>query len=205
VVYKLGGSLLELGDLDRRLAALFQAPLPLPARSSKKFAIDRVVLVGGGRAADVVREWDRRHGLSAEQAHDLALVAMALNSRLVHGLLPESEFVTEWKAKRRTSTRGSLFVLDPAAALEQAERQSGERLPRSWNVTSDAIAAFLSLQMQAAALVLIKSRPRPRSQNVPAAARQGLVDPYFSRLAPRLPIVAWANLRARRPTIGRWL
>lgn len=209
VVYKLGGSLLELEDLDRRLAGLFQATLPLPAQSSTKVAVDRVVLVGGGRAADVVRQWDRRHGLSTEQAHDLALVAMALNARLVHGLLPDSEFASEWVtskiARRRTSARSSLVVLNPPAALASAERHSGQRLPRSWNVTSDSIAAFIAMHMQATALVLVKSRPRPRSQNVRSAARRGLVDPHFPRLAPRLPLVAWVNLRAPRPAIERWL
>jgi 5-(aminomethyl)-3-furanmethanol phosphate kinase len=210
VVYKLGGSLLELDDLGRRLAGLFQMPPPLPARSSAKVAVDRVVLVGGGRAADVVRQWDRCHGLSAEQAHNLALAAMALNARLVHGLLlPDSKFATEWRtsriARRRTSARSSLIVLDPTAALGSAERQSGQRLPRSWDVTSDSIGAFLALHMQAAALVLVKSRPRPRSQNVQSAARRGLVDPYFPCLALRLPLVAWANLRAPRPAIERWL
>ena len=209
MLYKVGGSLLELGDLSRRLSALFQAPLPLPTLAPNPVAVNRAVLVGGGRAADVVREWDRRHGLSAEQAHDLALVAMALNARLVQGMLPESEFVSAWTTKRttphRTSERGALFVLDPPAVLDQAERKSGERLPRSWDVTSDSIAAFLAVHLQVAALVLIKSRPRPRSQNVATAARRGLIDAYFPRLAPRLPIVAWANLRARRLTIERWL
>jgi len=205
VIYKLGGSLLTLADLDRRLTSLLEAQLPLSPASSASRPFDRALLVGGGSAADLVRDWDKRHKLGAERAHDLALGAMTLNARFINSLLTNSEFVSRSSSIRPACARGSIVVLDPVATLAEAERRAGERLPRSWNVTSDSIAAFLAIQFRAAALVLMTSTPRPAGRRPAAAARQGLVDKHFPRVANRIPIVAWANLRSKRPAIERWL
>jgi hypothetical protein len=61
------------------------------------------------------------------------------------------------------------------------------------------------MEWGASALVLVKSTPRPEGQSAAAAARRGEVDKYFPHLAKRLPLVAWANLRSKRPVIERWL
>ncbi|MBW3540464.1 MAG: hypothetical protein KY476_09345 [Planctomycetes bacterium] len=53
VVYKLGGSLLTLPGFEQRLERLL-ASRPEDERP--------LVVVGGGAAADVVREWDRLQG-----------------------------------------------------------------------------------------------------------------------------------------------
>ncbi len=201
VIYKLGGSLLTLNDLDRRLIDLFQEPLPLTTQS----AADRAVLVGGGEIADLVRRWDRNHKLGAERSHDLAVAAMAFNARLVHLLVTASELVTKRSAVRRACARSGIAILEPATVLAEAEKMASERLPRSWDVTSDSIAAFLAIEWRAAALVLIKSTSPPAGQSAAAAARHGEVDKYFPHLAKRLPLVAWANLRSKRPVIERWL
>jgi aspartokinase-like uncharacterized kinase len=205
IIYKLGGSVLTLSDLKDRVATLFDQPVPLPPQSGKKDVLDRAVLVGGGELADQVRAWDRRYQLSAETSHDLALHAMGLNGRLVSALLPDAQLVSKKSAIRRASTTVAIAVLDPVPVLEEAERESGERLPHSWDVTSDSIAAFLAANWRAAALVLVKSTAKPKDQNLKSAARRGLVDKYFPRLCHRIPIVAWANLRSRRSAIERWL
>jgi 5-(aminomethyl)-3-furanmethanol phosphate kinase len=201
IFYKLGGSLLTLSDLDRRLNVLFQQPLSLSQTSDITGPIARVLLVGGGRSADIVRRWDRKYKLGAERAHDLALAAMELNARLVHGLLPDSVWIT----KQTAIPGGRVAVLDPTVVLGEAERRSREQLPRSWDVTSDSIAAFLAIKWDAATLVLVKSTRRPTSGSASAVARRGKVDKYFPKLAGSLPLVAWANLRSRRLVIERWL
>ena len=67
VIYKVGGSLLELPDLPRRLQDVVRPDVcPL-------------FVIGGGRTADLVREWDRLHQLGEERSHGLALKAMQLN------------------------------------------------------------------------------------------------------------------------------
>jgi hypothetical protein len=54
-------------------------------------------------------------------------------------------------------------------------------------------------------LVLVKSSPRPAGKGAGSAARRGLVDKYFPELSARIPVVAWANLRAKPIAIERWL
>jgi hypothetical protein len=204
VLYKLGGSLLTLPDLDRRLAVLFEQDPPLLRQVSSRRPPDRAVLVGGGSAADLVRDWDKRHKLGADRAHDLALAAMVLNARFINFMLANSEWVNRRSSIGAACRRGAIAVLDARALLDEAERRSGERLPRSWALTSDSIAAFLAIQLRASALVLIKSTPRP--QRGPAdAARRGTVDKHFPQLAKNIAVVAWSNLRASRPRIERWL
>ncbi|HET6324045.1 MAG TPA: hypothetical protein VFG04_05050 [Planctomycetaceae bacterium] len=204
VVYKLGGSLLTLSDLDRRLTTLLEEGVPLP-QSATGHALQRAVLVGGGQAADVVRDWDRRHELGAERSHDLALAAMTFNARFVHSLLEHSELVSRRSLVRKAGERGAIAILDPAPVLAEAERRAAEPLPRSWEVSSDSIAAFLAIKWRAAALVLVKSTPRPARPSPSSAARRGAVDKYFPQLATRLPLVAWVNLRSKRPVVERWL
>src|SRR5437868_2784848 len=70
-VVKLGGSLLAAADWPnafRRWLAI------QPAMRS-------VLIVGGGGAADAVREWDRAHRLDPSDAHWLAIDAMSLTTR----------------------------------------------------------------------------------------------------------------------------
>ncbi|MDC0274171.1 hypothetical protein OAK91_05515, partial [Planctomycetaceae bacterium] len=67
VVYKLGGSLLDLPDLGQRLMRLW---------SRRPEEERRLLIVGGGKFADVVREWDARFGLGDEDAHELAVMSL---------------------------------------------------------------------------------------------------------------------------------
>ena len=71
-ILKLGGSLLNVADLAERLVRVVDA-----------HQISRpLILVGGGCAADLVRQWDKVFHLHDSVAHDLAIQAMSLNSKL---------------------------------------------------------------------------------------------------------------------------
>jgi aspartokinase-like uncharacterized kinase len=84
VVVKVGGSLLDWPGLAGGLSAY------LESRRS-----DRVVLVvGGGRFADVLRDLDRSLTLGEERSHALALRVLDLTARLLGEILPGS-FVIE--------------------------------------------------------------------------------------------------------------
>ncbi len=204
ILYKLGGSLLTLPDLDSRLMVLFRQPLPAPLAGAADGPYARALFVGGGRAADVVREWDRHHRLGDQRSHDLAVAAMGLNARLVKSLLPAAEWATKRNSIARLRAGGRVAVLDPQAVLDEAERRATARLPRSWDVTSDSLAAFLAIEW---AQPRSCSSNRSRGRRGKASARQraeGLVDKHFPELAPRIPFVAWVNLRARQPSVERW-
>jgi aspartokinase-like uncharacterized kinase len=88
-----------------------------------------------------------------------------------------------------------LAILDPLPYLLAAEAATKfTPLPHSWDVTSDSIAARVAAELQAE-LVLLKSTPPP-SDDLPAAAASGYVDPYFPTAAAGLQSVRFVNLRS---------
>jgi uridylate kinase len=204
IVYKLGGSLLDLPDLPERLHALLNRPFPFFAPPIAK-KIKRLVVVGGGPVADVVRQWDRSHGLGNELAHRLAMQSMSFNAQLVAAILHDAELVTSRAEASDVWSQGHVAVLRAAEFVEAEERQSHDFLPRSWNVTSDSVAAYVAHHWPADGLMLLKSVAAPAGCDAEIASSRGLVDAHFPRLAGRIPIVSWTNLRAEEPTIERWL
>ncbi len=177
---KIGGSLLSLPDLPQRLRRLIA-----------DLGDDRVLLiVGGGAAADVVRQWDQIHELSPEQSHWLAIDSLRLTACLIAELVTEARVVSCRKDAEACWAAGHWPVLEPRAFLESFEAEHGPELPRSWTVTSDSIAAWLAIHWPAQRLVLAKSVDRG-----PATEPSGDIDEFCSSLLPRLASVEWVNLR----------
>ncbi len=87
-------------------------------------------------------------------------------------------------------------------------------LPRSWDLTSDSLAAWLAGQLGAAALVLVKVAPlRPGPLALDALVRDAIVDPLFPTYAraargrsiscpPGMRTHSMTSWRVRRG--GRW-
>lgn len=192
-VIKVGGSLFDLPDLGNRLShvlGLLDGSRPL-------------IISGGGRTADLVRDWDRIHNLGEERAHWLAIQSLTLNERLLNQLLPESEWVDShaaaeaaWRANRIPILSAYAYLSRPAdPSLEQAE------LPAAWEVTSDSIAAWITLTWPAQELVLLKSVDLPEVETASELAARGFVDAYFPQLADELPCLRWCNLRSSEETL----
>ena len=168
IVAKLGGSLLGDPCLSRWLEAL-------SATGSAHF----VVVPGGGPFADAVRSAQAACGVSDEVAHTMALLAMEQFGHLLTGLHPRvvpcsavGEFESAWKSDR-------LPVWLPARLVG-----SDPSLPRSWNVTSDTIAAWLAERIGADALWLVKSCKLPAArQDAVALVAAGIVDPSLPGFA----------------------
>ncbi len=195
IVYKVGGSLLGLPDLPRRLRRVLST------------VDDRnpLLMVGGGPTADVVREWDRLHGLGDERAHWLALRSLMLNEALLVELMPQTRLVRSRTEAEAAWKAGRIPILSAYEFLIVEERAGGDdpRLPHNWDVTSDSIAAWIVLRWPADGLVLLKSTTLPEPAG--HADDEQPVDLYFRRLAPRLPTIEWINLRAAEPTAERWM
>ncbi len=113
-----------------------------------------VVVPGGGRFADAVRERDAREGLTAQEAHDLAIAAMDRFGEDLTGAIPGAASTADSGEARRIACHGRVAVLRPAALIG-----ARDPLPASWDVTSDAIAAWLARGLGAARLVLVKAAP----------------------------------------------
>jgi aspartokinase-like uncharacterized kinase len=161
VLVKVGGG---LAGIDGGLASACAAV----AAAARRHPV--VVVPGGGPFADAVRDFDRRHGLSPDAAHWMAILAMdqyawALAERIEGGVVVES--AGEVGA---ALAAGRVPVLAPAAWMRAADV-----LPHAWDATSDSVAAFLAGALGAAALVLIKPERGDLSE---------LVDSCFTATLP---------------------
>ena len=192
-VIKVGGSLFDLPNLGNRLShVLGQLDGSRP-----------LIISGGGRTADLVRDWDRIHNLGEERAHWLAIQSLTLNERLLNQLLPESEWVDSHAAAEAAWRANRVPILSAYAYLSRPANSSLEHmeLPAAWEVTSDSIAAWITLTWPADELVLLKSVDLPDTVTTDDLSAQELVDPYFPKLADSLPCLRWCNLRSSEETL----
>jgi aspartokinase-like uncharacterized kinase len=104
-----------------------------------------LVVPGGAGFADAVREADRRFRLRAATSHRMAILGMEQFGWLLSDLIPGAVRCADLAAVRA----GRATVLLPAALPL-------DRLPASWEVTSDSIAAWVADQAGAGRLVLVK-------------------------------------------------
>jgi 5-(aminomethyl)-3-furanmethanol phosphate kinase len=204
IVYKLGGSLLELPELRERLCALLKRPLPFFSVQDP-WKNRPLVVVGGGAIADSIRRWDEVHRLGDEVAHRLAMQSMSDNAHLVAALLADAQLVKSRPEADEVWSRRRVAVLAAAEFVDVEEQNAGDVLRRSWDVTSDSVAAYVAQRWPADALVLIKSVSLPAGCDANAASHRSLVDAQFPLLSRRVPVIGWVNLRSDAPTIERWL
>lgn len=195
VVLKLGGSLLKCTGLTDRMRSLIAFLRP------KRI----LIVVGGGDAADVVRDWSDRFSLTEEMAHWLAIRSLSLTRGLVKELLPECEEVESpsaaaeaWINQRRP------VLLKLESYLRQSEVHESAPLPHTWDVTSDSIAAWVATKWGAEQLILLKSIELPDGTDLKQAEAAGLVDRYFPMIAPQVNQICWCNLLSESVVVQDW-
>jgi aspartokinase-like uncharacterized kinase len=194
IVYKIGGSLLDVPELPKVIRDVL-AQRPQHAA---------LLVAGGGAAANVVREWDRRHSLGEDAAHDLALEAMNLSAALLSRLVPGLREVRSLCQVRAAADDHVVGLLCADCFIKSAQAQGQPALEHSWRMTSDSIAAWTARAVVASELLLLKSVPLPAGTSLEDAARAGLVDETFPEIAASLPAIGWVNARAETPVIERW-
>jgi aspartokinase-like uncharacterized kinase len=173
-VLKLGGSLLSWAGLRE---AFREWRVRFPSERD-------LLIIGGGPAADWVREMDQVHQLGNDASHQLAIQAMQLNAELARQLWPEAERCD--RLQDLGCAPLTIFFPWPSLCDEEQSRW-GEVLPHSWDVTSDSIAAWVARAIGARELVLVKST---------SPGDADFVDPYFARAARGIELVSTVNLRA---------
>lgn len=184
-VIKVGGSLLTWDQLPGRLARYLAG-----LRAARP-----VLIVGGGRATDLVRDLDQLHDLGPDRADALALRALDFTAQLLGTLLDAAAATARVEDLEATWAAGKVPILAPRAFLDELDRPGPDPLPRSWDVTTDSIAARLAEHLGASELILLKSAPIPPDADRVEAARLGLVDPAFPEVARDLRRVLYLNLR----------
>ncbi len=136
-----------------------------------------VIVPGGGRFADAVRTAQARWQFSDAAAHDMALLAMEQFGVMLCALDPRLRAARSRTEIVRAHADGALPVWLPTRWLG---RNTGIR--KSWDVTSDSLAAWLAHELRASHLVLVKSCRVPATATVAALARAGIVDRELPRM-----------------------
>ena len=144
-VIKLGGSLTEqapdASDLSNWLQMLAQA------------GAGRVVIVpGGGRFADAVRQAQAQWGFDDLAAHNMAVLAIAQTAHLLCSLNPALVRCDREQDLEGVLKQGSVALWSPIEL--QSDRADADT---TWDVTSDSIALGLALRLGASRLVVVKS------------------------------------------------
>lgn len=186
-VVKVGGSLFDLVDLSIRLQSWTN--LQRPAIS--------VFLAGGGALAEKVRDWDQQYSLGEERSHWMCVDLLGVTAQLLCTLLPGSQWCAELETIRAAQTAGRdcCLVFAPAFFLRSQEAAlPGTKLGRSWDVTSDSIAARLAEVLQADELVLLKSK-LPSATELQREFDGDYVDLSFATAIRSSPSVRFVNLR----------
>jgi aspartokinase-like uncharacterized kinase len=140
-VIKVGGSLAEDPERLRALCAKL-------GEFAKKYAI--VVVPGGGRFADVVRDFDKRFTLSGEIVHRMAVLGMDQFGLLLSQIIPNSCATYLLSDARQLSEIGVVPVFLPSRLMFREDP-----LENSWDVTSDSISAYVASRLHAAKVVLV--------------------------------------------------
>jgi len=195
VVIKVGGSLLDWPELPGRLAAFLDNRRGRAARLREQ----AVLIAGGGPFADLIRTMDHTHDLGDQIAHRLAIRSLDVTAELLAGLLPGSAVVHRPEDLRTCRDSGQVPILAPGRFLEELDDRGPDPLPASWDVTSDSIAARIAGLLGARHLILLKSAGLSAEIDRGQAARLGLVDAMFPRIAAALEVVELVCLRDREP------
>jgi aspartokinase-like uncharacterized kinase len=126
-VLKLGGSLIDCSrDLIMALSDL------------SAYGYSFLVVPGGGPMADLVRDLCKRHELSGEAAHWMAILAMEQYAYL---LADGTGARLTWEIRRPSGVE----VLLPYQVLQKDDRG----LEHNWDYTSDSVAALVALRLDA--------------------------------------------------------
>ncbi|MBS7656253.1 hypothetical protein KEJ50_07160 [Candidatus Bathyarchaeota archaeon] len=140
-VLKVGGSLakkpLKLKNLCVKLGRLAE---------EKRLAI----VPGGGKFADVVRDFDKAFKLHPLKAHEMAILAMDLYGFLLASLTPNSQPVKSLRKCVETSSKGVLPIILPYEICVKADFKP------SWDITSDTLSAYIASLLKAKKLILVK-------------------------------------------------
>ncbi len=148
-----------------------------------------VIVPGGGRFADLVRELQEEHGLSDDVAHEMAIKGMGVYGLGISELSSEFLLTKYWDIARKG---GNIFL--PLEAVKRSDD-----LEASWRVTSDSIAAWLCQELGFDNLILVKRVDGIHDDGLLSqlsveeleSLDQDVVDPEFSKILKNGEIKCW--------------
>jgi dihydroneopterin aldolase len=165
-VAKLGGSTTD-DDAFRGWADAFD-----------KSSVPLIVVPGGGPFADAIRDQQPRLAFSDAAAHAMAILAMEQFGHVLLDHRPSMKAARSDDEIRLAIGEGRSAVWMPSAMT-----LSAPEIARSWDITSDSLAAWLAMRLHATALLLVKQTDDFSAADSPASlAARGIVDPAFPAL-----------------------
>ena len=177
-VVKVGGSLLDFPATPDRLRDW------LACQGGRR----NVLLAGGGKLVDRVRQWHRSGHVDETTAHWMAIECMSLTARLLQRWL---DIPLVGHPDQVATSPATSLVLDVEPWLSR-----GSSLPVGWSVTSDSIAAQLALELEAGELILLKSCPiSPTRDSLDSLIQRGVLDRQFDAYLPRIDSIGLLDFR----------
>jgi 5-(aminomethyl)-3-furanmethanol phosphate kinase len=184
-VLKIGGSLsrgARLPDLCLEISRL-----------GKIYSL--LVVPGGGKFADQVRDAYRQYRLSETAAHRMALLAMDQYGYVLNSLIEESCLTCDLAAALEAAETRRAAILLPFEIVSRSDP-----LPNSWQVSSDTIAAWVAQASSCPRLVLLKdidglmTAGNELISDMPVeklAGHSGGVDEYLSHFLSSTRLETW--------------
>jgi aspartokinase-like uncharacterized kinase len=174
LVLKLGGSLLESGRLTAVLDIVAKRKRPV------------IVVPGGGRFADQVRDAQAANGFDDASAHRLALFAM---HQMANVIASRSRHFAPAATKEEIGMAGvnGLVPVWLPSTMAGADRA----ISKSWDMTSDSLAAWLAGEVGAKDVALVKSCTVDAAATLDDVTATGIVDPLFRDYVKKLNL-AWS-------------
>lgn len=138
---KIGGSLAEKPDALRALCKTLSG-------IARKHKI--LIVPGGGRFADVVRDADRLYALPRQLSHRMAIIGMDQFGLLLSEIISNSTVTDSLLEAMSPLKTGTVPIFLPSKLFNHEEP-----LEPSWDVTSDSIATYVADRVHANRLVLV--------------------------------------------------
>lgn len=196
-VIKVGGSLLTWPLLQSSLPRWLET-LP-PALNA--------IIVGGGECIEAMRQLDRIWQLDATTMHWRCVDLLDASWQIACELWPQFRSFGPQTPRAAASPRllqnfwsshgpDCLSKQFPRNDLTYIVRTSTiygsscRNLPTHWSTTTDSIAAYLAVELQAAELLLLKSASPSQIGSLLEASHSGLVDDAFPEMAQQVPHIS---------------
>lgn len=143
MVVKLGGSLMGSSELSSWLDAI----------ETKSRQSNIIIVPGGGRFADTIRDFQKTYQFADNAAHKMAIMAMCQYGYLLNDLNNNLKIINDHK-----QITDCLDSKQPLLWLPIQLIEDDSELDSGWDVTSDSIALWLASKINANQLILVKSK-----------------------------------------------
>jgi len=181
-VIKIGGSLLQHDSLAKSIQSWVLTQPPAQT----------IAIVGGGVLLDAMRQLDVVSPSPPSWVHWQCIGLLRTTYEWLGRQLCDWQLVSTaeqfGRLRSRRDFRCYLVAVDSFYHLE-----TDSPLPEDWTTTSDAIAGWLSVLLEADELVLLKSIDVDASLSLIELSRQGVVDSALPMLDGDLPKVRFVN------------